>query len=88
MSNVVIPGPSQLQVRWSCRRCGFKDGLAKTKMPVFDGTPDGAIKLLLDQLRLYLVAKHYKNQHCVATPSDFDIYRWIPAPGDKLAGIL
>lgn len=86
--SVTIPGPSQLHVRWGCRRCGFRNGIAKTKLPVTSDYPEVGVRLLLDHLRIRLTAKHYKNQRCLAVADDFTMERYVPPPGDKVAGLI
>jgi hypothetical protein len=86
--NVAIPGPSQLQVRWGCRRCGFTGGLARSKLPVTVEWTEDMVRPLLVRLRVKLVGKHYAQQACLAGVDDFTIERYVPPPDERLGGIV
>ena len=71
---LIIPGPSLLFVRWSCRRCGHSTGVARTTVPVAElADNEDVMRRLYDALRVKLVRKHMLGQGCIASPSDFDL---------------
>jgi hypothetical protein len=77
MTALVIPGPSQLYVQWSCRRCGHTGGIARTTIPVTPEWNEAMMRELLSTLRRKLVRKHLL-QACFATVDDFDFAAFVP----------
>lgn len=88
MANIVIPGPSQLQVRWGCRRCGLDGLIAKTTIPVTAEWNEAMVRPLLDALRRKLARRHALWHGCIASPDDFTLERYQPVRGESLAGIV
>lgn len=76
MSNIVIPGPSTFVVKWGCRRCGHKTGVARTTVPIVNqSTSEPEMRELLASLRRKLVRLHQDRQGCIATVEDFTLQR-------------
>lgn len=70
-----LVSPALFRVRWGCRRCGHRNGVARTTAPIVgDDTPPEIVRALLDELRRKLVKVHMKTG-CIATPDDFVIDR-------------
>ncbi len=88
MSPTQLESPPLLWVRWDCRRCGHKGGVARTTMPIVDtASSETYLRALFDHLRLKLVKIHQRHTTCIATPDDFVIYRGVP-DGKTLEGYL
>jgi hypothetical protein len=77
MAGIVLAGPSQLYVQWSCRRCGHRGGIAKTTVPVGREWNEPMMRHLFDSLRQKLVRVHLR-QGCVAVVDDFEIAAFVP----------
>jgi hypothetical protein len=80
MSSIIIPGPSLLYVKWGCRRCGHRDGIARTTVPLVDGMTEQSaiVQQLLVALRKRLVRKHMRVSGCIATMDDFILESTVP----------
>jgi hypothetical protein len=96
MAEALIIPPSQLFVNWDCKRCGHKNGVAQTTIPVA-GWNETMMRELLLGLKAKLVQIHarsdnHRGQRCIATPEDFIVRRVTdPAyltPGKKIVGLL
>jgi hypothetical protein len=86
---IVIPGPSQLQVQWGCRRCGVDGLIARSTLPVTAEYTEAMIRPMLDGLRLVLVRKHQLFHACVASPEDFILRRYLPEhQHERMAGVV
>lgn len=83
-TSFVIPGPSQLYVRWRCRRCGEREGVARTNIPVTSEWDTAMMQRLLDDLRRVLPVKHQRycakagKPICFAVPDDFVLEPFVP----------
>jgi len=91
MGNAPIAMPPALFVAWACRRCGHTGGHAKCNIPVHGWTEE-MMRTLFDTLRRKLVQIHIRESlrrgaPCVASPSDFDIMRGVPAE-KTIVGVL
>lgn len=75
MTAIASPA-AKLKVRWACRRCGCRDGVARTTIPV-NGWDEAAVRVLLDALRQSLVRIHARSG-CIATHDDFVVSRYVP----------
>ena len=85
MGNIVIPGPALFYVKWGCRRCGHRDGVARPTVPLLDGMSNQTeiVQELLVSLRKKLVRKHARVSGCIAAMDDFVIEGTVP-PGRTL----
>ena len=87
MTNIDLH-PNSTYVRWGCKRCGHRGGMAKSLVPLpfdFSDTQiDCAYDVIVKSLRRVLVRKHWMRQHCLALESDFIIERCNPY-GDLMA---
>jgi hypothetical protein len=75
MSTIEIPGQHVFYVRWSCRKCGHTNGVAKTTIPLPKDslTPD-VVRNLFEALKQKLPKVH-QRQGCIASIEDFRIER-------------
>jgi hypothetical protein len=71
--SLAIAHPHATYVRWGCRRCGHRGGMARTTVPFdFSQTQrDGSRDVMFKELIRALIRKHWQRQHCVAIESDF-----------------
>lgn len=84
MSTIAVQSPPLIFVGWNCRRCGHTGGVARTTVPIpVEALTEPVVRQLLEGLRNKLVKVHQREsfdrgQVCVASPSDFDIVKFVP----------
>lgn len=88
MPTIEIPGARVFFVRWSCRKCGHRGGVAKTTVPFpREALTEAVVRNLFAALRQKLVKVHMRGQQCIATVEDFDIERGHESDA-KIVGLL
>jgi hypothetical protein len=88
-NRVGLISPPLFYVRWHCRKCGHRNGIARTTVPVLGPeTPEHVVRGLLDALRLKLVKVHMRGQHCIATVEDFTLERVEDSQLKKVVGLI
>jgi hypothetical protein len=75
MSTITIPGQHIFYVRWSCRKCGHENGVAKTTIPLPQtALTTEVVQNLFEALKQKLPKVH-QRQGCIASIEDFRIER-------------
>lgn len=85
MISVIAAHPSATYVRWGCRRCGHRGGMARTTVPFdFSQTQqDSSRDVIFRQLILKLQRVHLKRQGCFALEAEFIVEQCNPH-GDRM----
>lgn len=83
--SVIAAHPSATYVRWGCKRCGHRGGMARTTVPFDFSTTqrDGSKDVMFKELIRALIRKHYQRQQCVAIETDFIVEQCNPH-GDRM----
>lgn len=83
---IEIPGNHTFYVRWSCRRCGHKGGVARTTIPLpKSALTEDVVRHLLEELKVKLPRVH-QRQGCIASFEDFIVERGVEEDA-KLVGL-
>lgn len=72
---LAVAHPDATYVRWGCKRCGFRGGMARTTVPFdFSQTQrDGSRDVIFKALIEALVRKHLQRSGCWALETEFVI---------------
>lgn len=80
--------PPRVYVRWHCRRCGHRNGIARTTMPILGPeTPEAFVRAMRASLLRKLVKVHMRSG-CIATVEDFIVERVQDSEAHPLVGVL